>query len=136
VMNAHKGVVRYLADHQADKEAKDEKGQTLFRRVVKDATKVAMEVLIYLNMEKEVVNNERQTPLHIAAAIGKDEIVDLLLRKGALKTAVAAQNRTPLSLALVTTKLDLQRLCIQRAQAQTLCLPSLKQLLRIGLLNL
>lgn len=35
VMNAHKGVVRYLADHQADKEVKDEKGQMLFCRVVK-----------------------------------------------------------------------------------------------------
>ena len=62
-----------------------------------------MEVLTNLDINKDVVDNERQTPLHVAAANGNDEIVELFVETGALKTAVAAQKWTPLARAVTTT---------------------------------
>jgi hypothetical protein len=83
----------------ADKEARDEEGQTPLHIAVWSEKPDCVEGLARAGADKEVKNADGETPLHVAARHGKLECLNALVRAGADKEARSRKGETPLRLA-------------------------------------
>ncbi|KAL9118809.1 MAG: hypothetical protein Q9187_004635 [Circinaria calcarea] len=82
----HYSIVQLLLKNGADIEARNNAGQTtLFAAAALEWAKDVVQILLDNGADIEARNNDGETPLYAAAREGCDEVVQLLLDKGATK---------------------------------------------------
>ena len=76
------------------------------------ATKNVKEVKQYLAASQDVNKNNvvNQTPLHYASASGDEEIIEILIGKGAVVNALDKYGKTPLDLANMNGRTEAAKL--------------------------
>ncbi|KPI40693.1 Serine/threonine-protein phosphatase 6 regulatory ankyrin repeat subunit B [Cyphellophora attinorum] len=83
VQNDHDDLVKLLLDSKADWTTRNSKGQTALHITAQAGHIASMRTLLKVMTEINGVDNRGQTALHIAASKGDQDIVSLLIRKGA-----------------------------------------------------
>ncbi len=89
-------IIKLLVANRADANAKDNRGETPLHIA---PTQEIAALFLALGVPVDVRRNDGATALHLAAVYGREELVDLLLVKGANVNALTAENITPLHYA-------------------------------------
>lgn len=93
-------ILKLLLEHNASCNVQDNSGNTPLHLAIDKNTKHCCEILLKMsNLEVSLANKEKDTPLHLAAKNGLENIVDKLLNLNADCHAANARGDTPLHLA-------------------------------------
>jgi ankyrin repeat protein len=104
--NDHLSVAQYLCEQGADKEARDQFGDTSLHMAAQEGHLPVVQYLCEQRADKEVRGRCSRTPLHWAAEEGHLSVVQYLCEQGADKEARSDDGRTPLTLADMGVKED------------------------------
>lgn len=103
VMQLDRGLVTVLLSFGADASAYDSKGKTALHLLPtsvtssKSETKHILDLLLHGGANiNDQQNPQNETPLHVAATVGHKDMVDLLLKNGALLNVKDKSNQTAL----------------------------------------
>lgn len=83
VENDHDKLVKVLLDSKADWTSRNAKGETLLHTAAQTGHLASMQALLEAMTEVNGVDHLGRTALHIAASMGNQEMVSLMIRKGA-----------------------------------------------------
>ncbi|KAL7924341.1 hypothetical protein ACQKWADRAFT_267042 [Trichoderma austrokoningii] len=92
----HEAIVKLLLEKGADKEAKDNEGQTPLFLAATYGQEAVVKLLLEKGADIEAKDNKGQTPLLWAVIGGYEVIIELLLEKGADIEAKDNEGQTPL----------------------------------------
>lgn len=105
--NGHAAIVEFLCDEGANKEAKDEFGQTPLHLAVFADKLAAVKALVAKGANMEARTRvENETPLHVAAYRGKALVAEFLGKNGADIRAKNKNGNTPIAVAEVNNHFD------------------------------
>jgi hypothetical protein len=83
VQNDHKDLVKVLLDSKADWTARNSRGETSLHMAAQAGHIASMRALLDVMTEINGVDHQGQTALHIVASKGDEDMVSLLIHKGA-----------------------------------------------------
>lgn len=110
-------IARYLIDRGANLGAKDKNGNGVLHLC---GEKGYPDLIMYIldkggeNIDINDTNKKKETPLHLAVRNNKEEVVKLLIEKGADINAVDSIGATPLSVALEVDNLSLAKYLVEK----------------------